>query len=313
MRAIGGAPDEVQIMYGLAGERRLTELELPWLAGFNDSRPVRIGNAAHEQCQLDVYGEVIAAFHAARRAGVPEMDKVWPLECALARHVAAIWRNPDQGIWETRSTPRHYVHSKVMCWLVFDRMVASAEQFGLEGPIDEWRATRDTIQAEVIAHGYDEASNSFVQSYGSQEVDAALLIVALSGFLPAHDPRVIGTVKRIEAELLRDDLVYRYRDAEKVDGVAGSEAAFLACSFWLCNVWIAQGRRDEAEAMFGRLLALANDLGLLAEEYDPVGCRQLGNFPQAFSHVGLVNVAHALAREPGGAWELSHPRIDRSH
>jgi GH15 family glucan-1,4-alpha-glucosidase len=312
-RAIGGAPGDVQIMYGLAGERRLTEQELPWLDGFGGSRPVRVGNAAYSQIQHDVYGEVIAAFHAARRAGVADMDRTWPLECALIEHVGRIWNSPDQGIWEVRSGAQHFVHSKVMCWLAFDRMVANAEQFGLDGPIEQWRACRDEIHAEVCAKGFDPELNSFVQFYGSKQVDAALLMIALSGFLPATDPRVIGTVARIEHDLLRNDLVYRYCDSEAVDGVPGDEAAFLACSFWLCGVWIAQGRRDEARHLYEQLLSHANDLGLLAEEYDPVAKRQLGNFPQAFSHVGLVNVAHALAREPGGAWEMAHPRIDVSH
>lgn len=295
MRAVAGAPDELQIMYGIAGERRLTETQLDHLPGYEDSRPVRIGNAAHEQLQLDVYGSVLAAFDGARRSGIPDMDVVWPLQCAVANHLLTLWREPDSGIWEVRSEPRHFVHSKVMCWLAFDRMVASAEDYGLSGNVDAWREARDTIHAEVCSKGFDEASNSFVQSYGANNVDAALLTLPLLGFLPADDPRIQGTIARVAKDLVRDGVVYRYIPSEgDGDGLAGDEGAFLACSFWLVSAYAMSGRRDDAVALFEHVTGFANDLGLLAEEYDPVSCRQLGNFPQAFSHLALINAAHML-------------------
>jgi GH15 family glucan-1,4-alpha-glucosidase len=305
MRAVGGSPEELQVMYGLHGERSLTELELGWLPGYEGSRPVRIGNGAHGQRQLDVYGSVIAAFHAGRKAGLSEMDKVWPLERAIAKQLMVLWKEPDCSLWEVRGEPRHFVHSKMMCWLAFDRMIASATEFGLEGPVEQWRAVRDEIHAEVCARGYDAASNSFVQYYGADTVDAALLWMPLMGFLPIHDPRVQGTIARIEKELIFNGLVYRYRTEKGVDGLEGGEGAFLACSFWLSNVYVAMGKLRKARALFKRLLTLGNDLGLFAEEYDPVGKRQLGNFPQAFSHIGLVNSAHALVSAVGGVWELA--------
>jgi len=304
-RAVGGSPEELQVMYGLHGERSLTELELGWLRGYDDSRPVRIGNGAHGQRQLDVYGSVIAAFHAARKAGLADMDKVWPLERAIAKQLMVLWRETDCSLWEVRGEARHFVHSKMMCWLAFDRMIASAEEFGLEGPVEHWRAARAEIHAEVCARGYDAASNSFVQYYGADAVDAALLWMPLIGFLPIHDARVQGTIARIEKELIFNGLVYRYRTEKGVDGLEGGEGAFLACSFWLSNVYVAMGKVRKARALFKRLLALGNDLGLFAEEYDPVGRRQLGNFPQAFSHIGLINSAHALVSAAGGVWELA--------
>ncbi|MFM9924798.1 glycoside hydrolase family 15 protein [Variovorax sp. H27-G14] len=305
MRAVGGSPEELQVMYGLHGERSLTEQELGWLPGYEGSKPVRIGNGAHGQRQLDVYGSVIAAFHASRKAGLPDMDKVWPLERAIAKQLMVLWKEPDCSLWEVRGEPRHFVHSKIMCWLAFDRMIASATEFGLEGPVDQWRAVRDEIHAEVCARGYDATSNSFVQYYGADAVDAALLWMPLIGFLPIHDARVQGTIARIEKELIFNGLVYRYRTEEGVDGLRGGEGAFLACSFWLSNVYVAMGKLRKARTLFKRLLALGNDLGLFAEEYDPVGKRQLGNFPQAFSHIGLVNSAHALVSAAGGVWELA--------
>jgi carbohydrate kinase (thermoresistant glucokinase family) len=309
MRAVGGSPEELQVMYGLHGERALNEVELAWLPGYESSRPVRVGNGAHAQRQLDVYGSVIAAFHAARKAGLADMDKVWPLECAIAKQLAVLWREPDCSIWEVRGELRHFVHSKIMCWLAFDRMIASAQEFKLDGPVDEWRAVRDDIHADVLKHGYDEASRSFVQHYGADAVDAALLLMPLIGFLPINDPRVQGTIRRIERELIVNGLVYRYRTERALDGQEGGEGAFLACSFWLSNVYVAMGRQRKAKALFERLLALASDLGLYAEEYDPLAHRQLGNFPQAFSHIGLINSAHALACAAGGVWELA----DRDH
>ena len=307
MRAVGGAPEEVQIMYGLHGERSLTEVELDWLPGYEGSKPVRIGNGAHAQRQLDVYGGVIAAFHASRKAGLQQMDEVWPVERAIARQLTTLWRQPDCSIWEVRGELRHFVHSKVMCWLAFDRMIASAQEFGLDGPIDSWREARDAIHADVCANGYDEATGSFVQYYGADGVDAALLLMPLVGFLPIHDPRVQRTIARIENELIFNGLVYRYRTDtdQEVDGLRGGEGAFLACSFWLVNVYVAMGELAKAKKLFRHLLSLGNDLGLYAEEYDPVARRQLGNFPQAFSHIGLINAAHAIEAAAGGAWEMA--------
>ena len=300
MRATAGAPDELQIMYGLHGERRLTEVVLDHVPGYENSQPVRVGNAAHGQRQLDVYGAVLGAFDAARRAGLSDMDVVWPLQRAIARNLLLLWREPDSGLWEVRGPPRHFVYSKVMCWLAFDRMVASATEFGLDGPVDEWRRARDEIHADICEKGYDPASNSFVQYYGADRVDAELLQIPMLGFLPAEDPRVQGTIARIERELLENGVVYRYRtDGVDADGLPGHEGAFLACSFWLCDAWVLSGRVTEAQALFERLLSYGNDLGLFAEEYDPVTGRQLGNFPQAFSHFALVNAAHTLAGHPG--------------
>ena len=300
MRAAAGQPDEIQIMYGLRGERRLTEITLDHLPGYEDSKPVRVGNAAHDQLQLDVYGAVLGAFDGARRAGLPDMDVVWPLQRAIAKNLLTLWQKPDSGLWEVRGDTRHFVYSKVMCWLAFDRMVESAKDYNLEGEIDAWRAARDQIHAEICEKGFDEASNSFVQYYGADRVDAALLQLPLLGFLPADDPRIRGTIARIERDLLEDGLVYRYRtDDAEADGLPGNEGAFLACSFWLCNAYILSDRMSEAYALFERLLSYGNDLGLFAEEYDPVEKRQLGNFPQAFSHFALVNTAHMLAGQHG--------------
>jgi GH15 family glucan-1,4-alpha-glucosidase len=302
MRAAAGAPEELQVMYGLHGERRLTETELGHLPGFENSRPVRIGNGAHDQLQLDVYGSVLGAFDAGRRAGLPDMDAVWPLQREIATNLLTLWKQPDSGLWEVRGEPRHFVYSKIMCWLAFDRMVASAQDFKLDGPIEEWRRARDEIHAEVCEKGFDPVSNSFVQSYGADRVDAALLQIPILGFLPADDPRVQGTIARVERELLRDGVVYRYRhDGLKTDGLPGTEGAFLACSFWLCDAYTLSGRLDDARAMFERLLTYGNDLGLFAEEYDPAARRQLGNFPQAFSHFALVNTAHTLFGASGSA------------
>ena len=301
MRAVAGSADRLQIMYGLTGEQRLVELELDHLAGYEGSRPVRIGNAAHSQIQLDVYGSVLGAFDGARRGGLPDMDVVWPLECAIADNLLTAWKEKDSGLWEVRGAPQHFVHSKVMCWFAFDRMVASAEDFGLKGPVDEWRAARDEIHAQVCEQGFDAASNSFVQYYGADRVDAALLRIAQLGFLPADDPRVLGTITRIERDLLNDGVVYRYRTGDDGDGLPGSEGAFLACSFWLCEAYALSGRLNEARDFFEHLIGFGNDLGLFAEEYDPVACRQLGNFPQAFSHFALINAVHTMEGASGGA------------
>jgi GH15 family glucan-1,4-alpha-glucosidase len=303
LRAAAGSPQDLQIMYGLHGEQRLVEFTLEWLPGFADSKPVRIGNAAYAQLQLDVYGELVAALHAARRFGIVASDAAWALQLVVIDHLDRIWSEPDEGIWEVRGPRRHFVHSKLMAWLAFDRMIASAEVFGLEGPVEHWREVRDTIHADICRNGFDNDRNTFVQYYGATSVDAALLFIPIVGFLPPDDPRVVGTVAAIERDLLRDGLLCRYRDIGDVDGLPGDEGAFLACSFWLCDVYQLSGRVADAHALFERLLGYANDLGLLAEEYDPRAGRQLGNFPQAFSHVSLINTAHALSVGSVGASE----------
>ena len=301
VRAVAGSPDDLQIMYGVAGERRLDELELEWLPGYENSAPVRIGNAAAGQVQLDVYGEVIDALYVARRAGLAYDPISWSLECALVRHLETIWDQPDDGLWEVRGGRRHFTHSKVMAWVAFDRAVRSATEFGLEAPVERWAAVRDAIHHQVCERGFDAVQNSFVQSYGSTALDASLLLVAAVGFLPPDDPRIRGTVAAIERGLLRDGLVLRYDTGVAHDGLPPGEGAFLACTFWLADNYILQGRLDEAQALFDRLLTYRNDVGLLAEEYDPAAGRQLGNFPQAFSHLALINTATSLASRAGAA------------
>ena len=291
LRAVAGDPADLQIMYGVAGERRLTELELPWLPGYEGSAPVRIGNAASEQLQIDVYGEVMDALYQARVHGLAKEQHAWDLQKTLLRYLEHAWSQPDEGIWEIRGERKHFVHSKVMAWVAFDRGVRSVEEQGLDGPADRWGAVRDSIHAEVCERGYDDTLGSFVQSYGSQELDASLLMIPLIGFLPASDPRVRGTIEGVERELLRDGLVLRYRTRTGVDGLPPGEGVFLPCSFWLVDCYELLGRHDEAHALFERLVALANDVGLLAEEYDPGSRRLLGNFPQAFTHLALVNSA----------------------
>jgi len=303
LRAAAGSPQDLQIMYGLHGEQRLTEFILDWLPGFDGSRPVRVGNAAFAQLQLDVYGELMGVLHTARRFGLDGSVEAWDLQRVMLRHLEDIWRQPDDGIWEVRGPPRHFVHSKLMAWMAFDRSIASAEMFGLDGPVEHWRAVRDEIRAEVCEHGFHAQRNTFVQYYGGENLDAALLFIPMVGFLPPDDPRVLSTVAAIEKDLMRDGLVRRYSVMGEVDGLPGGEGAFLACSFWLCDVYRLCGRRAEATALFERLLALANDLGLLAEEYDPRAGRQLGNFPQAFSHVSLINSAYGLAMLADAAGE----------
>jgi GH15 family glucan-1,4-alpha-glucosidase len=296
LRAAAGSPDQVQIMYGLAGERFLREWEIPWLQGYEHSKPVRIGNAAHEQLQLDVYGEVMDALHQARVGGIPASDDAWNLQQALTAQMEKIWQKPDQGIWETRGRPQHFTHSKVMAWVAIDRAVKSVERFNLPGPIVEWRALRDRIHAEVCANAYDPHLGSFVQAYGSKLIDASTLIIPLVGFLPATDPRVLGTVACVEKSLLVDGFVLRYDSAATDDGLPAGEGAFLACSFWLADNYVLAGRRDEAVQLFNRLLTLRNDVGLLAEGYEPSLSRQMGNFPQAFSHIALLSTAFNLGR-----------------
>jgi GH15 family glucan-1,4-alpha-glucosidase len=296
LRAIAGSPSQVQIMYGIAGERRLTEWEVPWLPGYEGAAPVRIGNAAHGQLQLDIFGEAIDAAHQARRAGLAPEPTGWALQQALLEHLATIWHEPDEGIWEVRGPRLHFTHSKVMAWVAFDRAVKDAEEFNLDGPVERWRALRDEIHAEVCRHGFDPGLGSFVQAYGSHQLDASLLLLPVVGFLPPEDPRILGTIAAVESRLLRDGLVLRYDTAEVSDGLPAGEGAFLPCSFWLADAYVLAGRMAEARTLFERLLGLRNDVGLLSEEYD-VGARRLvGNFPQAFSHLALVNTAHNLSR-----------------
>jgi GH15 family glucan-1,4-alpha-glucosidase len=310
LRAVAGDPADLQIMYGVGGERRLTEFEVPWLPGYEASAPVRVGNAASEQLQIDVYGEVMDALYQSRAHGLARELPAWELQKTLLGYLERAWKEPDDGIWEIRGERRHFVHSKVMAWVAFDRAVRSVEEQGLDGPEDHWRGLRERIHAEVCEHGYDEKLGSFVQSYGSRALDASLLMLPLVGFLPASDPRVQGTVEAVERELLEDGLVKRYRTRDGVDGLPAGEGVFLPCSFWLVDCYELLGRHDDAHALFERLVSLANDVGLLAEEYDPVSRRLLGNFPQAFTHLALVNSAfNVLPHLPSPM----HRRHARSH
>ncbi|GAN76162.1 glycoside hydrolase family 15 protein [Acidisphaera rubrifaciens] len=296
-RSVAGSPAQVQIMYGIGGERRLTEWEASWLPGYQGARPVRIGNAAHGQLQLDVYGEVMDALYQARSAGLPVNGEDVALQAALLDHLAEIWDQPDEGIWEVRGGRRHFTFSKVMAWVAFDRAVRSAEEMGLDLPLDRMRALRDRVHADVCAHGYSPARGAFTQSYGEPGLDASLLLLPIVGFLPHDDPRVRGTVAAIERELVEDGFVLRYRTEEGKDGLPPGEGVFLACSFWLADNMVLQGRIDEARALFERLLSLRNDVGLLSEEYDPKARRLVGNFPQAFSHLALLHTAFHLAEQ----------------
>jgi GH15 family glucan-1,4-alpha-glucosidase len=296
LRVVAGDPAQLQIMYGPAGERRLTELELGWLPGYEGSRPVRIGNAASAQVQLDVYGEVMDALHQARLAGMVPDPTAWALQQVLAEHVEERWSEPDEGIWEVRSGRRHFTHSKVMAWVAIDRAVQAAERFGLPGPVRRWRVLRKRMHEQIRQRAVDPARGCFVRAYGSTELDASLLLLPLVGFLPPGDPRMLRTLEAIQDDLCEDGFVRRYRtdDQGAADGLAGGEGAFLACSFWLVDNLALAGRREQAEQLFERLLDLRNDVGLLSEEYDPSRKRLVGNFPQAFSHVGLVNSAFNL-------------------
>ncbi|GAA3366623.1 glycoside hydrolase family 15 protein [Streptomyces antimycoticus] len=299
LRAIAGDPAELQIMYGLRGERRLHEHELPWLEGYERSTPVRVGNGAVDQRQLDVYGEVLDTLHLARSAGLPAEPHAWKIQTALMDFLESAWRDPDEGLWEVRGPRRHFVHSKVMAWVAADRAVRAMEAAPeLSGDVNRWRDMRDAVHREVCEKGYDPERSTFTQSYGSSELDAATLLIPRVGFLPATDPRVIGTIDAVRRELSEDGLIRRYTAVDRVDGLPGSEGAFLACSFWLADALHLAGRHKDARALFERLLALRNDVGLLAEEYDPATGRQLGNFPQAFSHIGLVGTALTLAERP---------------
>ena len=295
-RALAGDVSKLRIMYGLAGEQRLDEWQADWLAGYEGSKPVRIGNAASTQLQLDIFGQVTGALHYARLGGLDDDDAIWPFQLQMLEYLETIWQRPDSSIWETRGEPQQYTFSKVMVWLAFDRGVRSIEKFGYEGPVERWRALRDRAHADICREAFSTEQNAFVQTYGSTALDASLLLMSIVGFLPADDPRMRGTVAAIERELVVDGLVLRYSSA---DGLPAGEGVFLACSFWLVDNLRLQGRIDEATRLFERLIGLANDVGLLAEEYDPVARRLVGNFPQAFSHVSLVNSALGLARAAG--------------
>lgn len=296
LRAVAGKPSELNLIYGLAGERRLTELELGWLPGYEGSQPVRIGNAACRQYQLDVYGELMDALHLARRGGLEPDENAWRMELALTEFLESAWKDPDNGIWEMRGPQRHFTHSKVMAWVAFDRMVKAVERFGLSGPVERWKSLRQAVHEEVCRRGFDSEQNAFVQYYDGKRLDASLLMIPLVGFLPATDPRVKGTVEAIERDLLVDGLVVRYRTHPHIDALPPGEGPFLPCSFWLADNLALLGRKKDALQLFQRLLDLRNDVGLLSEEYDPQSKRLLGNFPQAFSHISLVNTACNLSR-----------------
>jgi GH15 family glucan-1,4-alpha-glucosidase len=298
LRAAAGDPEQLQTMYGVAGERRLTELELDWLPGYEGSIPVRTGNGAHTQLQLDVYGELLDVLWQAARAGAPPSENSWSLALLLLDVLEQRWREPDEGIWEVRGPRRHFTHSKVLCWVAFDRAVAMVEQAGYKGPVDRWRAIRDEIHASVLEQGFDRKRGAFTQTFGSRELDASVLMIPLVGFLPGDDPRVVSTIDVLLRELTEDGFVCRYEPTDKgVDGIGEPEGVFLPCSFWMVEALALAGRRPEAKALFERLLGIGNDLGLFAEEYDPTARRFLGNFPQAFTHLALVAAAHTLAPE----------------
>jgi GH15 family glucan-1,4-alpha-glucosidase len=293
LRAAAGAPENMQIMYGIWGQRRLLEWEAEWLPGYEGAQPVRVGNAAHAQLQLDVYGELIDAFHQARVARLELDEGTWDLECAVLKHLAEVWDHPDHGIWERRGDGKHYVLSKVQTWVAFDRAIKSAETFGFEAPLDDWRALRDTICRDVCEKGFDKELNSFVESYGSKLLDASILLLPSVGFLPPTDPRVRGTLEAIERHMMRDGFVLRHDPREGIEPQP-AEGAFLACSLWLADAYVLAGDVSKAQALFDRVVAIANDLDLLAEEYDSGAGRQAGNFPQALTHIALINTAHNL-------------------
>jgi GH15 family glucan-1,4-alpha-glucosidase len=295
LRAVAGSPEDLQILYSVTGERRLDEIAIDWLPGYGNAAPVRVGNAASKQFQLDVYGEVMDTLHLARAAGLETEPHVWQIQLALLDFLESNWQQPDEGIWEVRGPRRHFTHSKVMAWVAFDRAVKDAERHGLDGPVERWRQIRAAIHAQVCESGFDARRNTFVQSYGSPNLDASLLLIPQVGFLPPDDPRVRGTVAAIERDLLVDGLVLRYSTETGTDALPPGEGAFLPCSFWLADCLVLTGRREEGEALFERLLALSNDLGLLAEEYDTRERRMLGNFPQALTHMALIHTARLLS------------------
>jgi GH15 family glucan-1,4-alpha-glucosidase len=309
LRAVAGDPAEMQILYGVAGERRIPEFEVDWLPGYAGSRPVRIGNAAHEQFQLDVYGEMMDSLHESRRHGLVRDDRAWSLQQTVMEFLEGAWDQPDDGIWEVRGPRRHFTHSKVLAWVAFDRAVEAVERWDRPGPGDHWRRIRDEIHAEVCREGFNVELNSFTQAYGSNELDASTLLIPLLGFLPPEDPRVIGTVEAIQRDLTRDGFVQRYRTHAVDDGLPTGEGVFLPCSFWLVDALLMLEREDEARALFEKLIGVSSDLGLLSEEYDPDEQRLLGNFPQAFTHVGLVNSAYNLSKHVGPG----HQRGRRAH
>jgi GH15 family glucan-1,4-alpha-glucosidase len=296
LRAAAGAPSHLQIMYGIAGERRLLEWEVPWLPGYDNSLPVRIGNAAHGQLQLDVFGEVIDTLHQARLGGLQTSEEDWSFQRAILQQLETVWNLPDQGIWETRRPARHFTYSKVMAWVALDRGIKAIETLGLSGPADRWRALRQTVHQDVCENAFDRDLGSFVQAYGSKALDASLLLLPTTGFLPPSDPRIIGTIEAVERRLVVDGFVYRYDPAVSEDGAGRKEGAFLACSFWLADALLLIGREADARRLFEQLLAIRNDVGLLSEQYEPQARRLIGNFPQAFSHIALVNTAHNLSR-----------------
>ncbi|WP_144636589.1 glycoside hydrolase family 15 protein [Bordetella genomosp. 13] len=305
LRAVAGHPNQMQIMYGIAGDRWLPEHDVEWLPGYEGSKPVRVGNGAAGQLQLDVYGELVETLHAARAADLAPLAEAWRLQNVLIQPLETLWKSLDHGIWEVRGPKRAFTHSRLMCWVAFDRAIKSCEQFGLQGPVERWTRVRDEIRDDICANGYDARRNTFVQYYGGQALDASLLLIPQVGFLPADDPRVQGTIRAVEQELLRDGLLLRYSTEHTDDGLPGEEGVFLACSFWLADTYVLQGRLDDADRLFERLLGMRNDLGLLAEEYDVARRRLVGNFPQGFSHIGLVNTAYNLSRANGPAKQRS--------
>ena len=307
VRAVAGEPTKLQIMYGLAGERSLEEREIPWLTGFAESRPVRIGNAAHQQKQLDVFGEIMDAFHSGRTHGLDPSDEAWRIQLELIGEVEEHWRDGGSGIWEQRAPDRRYVYSNVMAWVAIDRAVRAVERFGMKGPLNTWKKLRQTMHDEICREGFSEERNAFVQYFGGKTLDASALLIPLVGFLPPDDPRIVGTVDAINRELVDDGFVRRYATGDGSDGLPHGEGAFVACSFWLADNLAMMGRTSEARTLFERILDTRNDVGLLAEEYDPVGKYQLGNFPQAFSHVGIINTACNLAKGAGPAERRANP------
>jgi GH15 family glucan-1,4-alpha-glucosidase len=306
LRAVAGSPEQLQIMYGIGGERRLIEWQADWLPGYEKSAPVRIGNAAHTQLQLDVYGEIMDVHYQARRSGLSTHESGWDMQLKFLEHLAGIWREPDQGIWEMRGPAQHFTYSKAMAWVAFDRGIKSIETFGLEGPREDWIKLRDEICQDVCDRGFDKKLGTFVQAYGSNQLDASLLLLPCIGFLPVGDPRIAATIAAIERHLIRDGLVMRYSTDAVDDALPPGEGAFLACSFWLVDVYVLQGRCDDAERLFRRLVGLCNDVGLLSEEYDPRDKRLVGNFPQAFSHLALVNSAYNLTRQRKPVQQRAH-------
>jgi len=309
LRAAAGSPRQIQIMYGMRGERRLTEWEVPWLPGYENSKPVRIGNAAHRQLQIDIFGEVMDALHQARQGGLGSNEAGWAMQREFLLHLASIWHEPDEGLWEVRSGREHFTHSKAMAWLAFDRAIRSAERFNLTGPVEEWRKIRERIHTDVCSRGFDSELGSFVRAYGSKELDASLLLLPAIGFLPPNDARIISTVEAIERRLMVKGLVLRYDSATASDGLPAGEGVFLACSFWLADAYLMLGRDGDALRLFNHLLSLRNDVGLLSEQYEPRTRRLVGNFPQAFSHLALVNTASNLAHHQKPAEQRSQRKL----